>query len=43
MEGTKNTDSGKTARIFHKLQIQMVYIRFMGTHGEYDKIDCSNI
>lgn len=22
---------------------QMVYIRFIGTHAEYDKIDCSNI
>jgi len=26
-----------------KFQIQMVYIRFIGTHGEYDKIDCPNI
>ncbi|NJO87964.1 MAG: type II toxin-antitoxin system HigB family toxin [Chloroflexia bacterium] len=22
---------------------QMVYIRYIGTHAEYDKIDCSNI
>ena len=27
-----------------KFRIKMVYIRFIGTHGEYDKIDdCSNI
>jgi mRNA interferase HigB len=26
-----------------KFQIKMVYIRFIGTHSEYDKIDCSNI
>ena len=26
-----------------KLTIQFVYIRFIGTHKEYDKIDCSNI
>lgn len=24
-------------------QIQTVYIRFIGTHREYDKIDCSKI
>lgn len=24
-------------------QIQTVYIRFIGTHKEYDKIDCSKI
>ncbi|MDE6181180.1 MAG: type II toxin-antitoxin system HigB family toxin, partial [Phocaeicola sp.] len=23
--------------------IQFVYIRFIGTHREYDKIDCANI
>jgi len=22
---------------------QIIYIRFIGTHGEYDKIDCSTI
>ncbi len=26
-----------------KFQIKMVYIRFVGTHKEYDKIDCSKI
>lgn len=26
-----------------KFQIKMVYIRFIGTHNEYDKIDCTNI
>ena len=26
-----------------KFTIQFVYIRFIGTHKEYDKIDCSNI
>jgi len=26
-----------------KFQIQMVYIRFIGTHSEYNKIDCTNI
>lgn len=26
-----------------KFQIKMIYIRFIGTHNEYDKIDCSNI
>lgn len=26
-----------------KFQIKMIYIRFIGTHSEYDKIDCSNI
>ncbi len=26
-----------------KFQIQMVYIRFIGTHHEYDQIDCKNI
>lgn len=26
-----------------KFTIQFVYIRFIGTHREYDKIDCSNI
>ena len=26
-----------------KFQIKMVYIRFIGTHSDYDKIDCSNI
>lgn len=26
-----------------KFQIKMVYIRFIGTHKEYDKIDCTNI
>lgn len=26
-----------------KFQIKMVYIRFVGNHSEYDKIDCSNI
>lgn len=24
-------------------QIKIVYIRFLGTHAEYDKIDCTNI
>lgn len=24
-------------------QIQTVYIRFIGTHTEYDKMDCNNI
>jgi mRNA interferase HigB len=26
-----------------KFTIQFVYIRFIGTHQEYDKIDCSTI
>jgi len=26
-----------------KFQIKMVYIRFVGTHSEYNKIDCTNI
>lgn len=26
-----------------KFQIKMVCIRFIGTHSEYDKIDCTNI
>ncbi len=26
-----------------KFTIQFVYIRFIGTHAEYDKIDCSTI
>jgi mRNA interferase HigB len=26
-----------------KFKIQFVYIRFIGTHAEYDKIDCKNI
>jgi mRNA interferase HigB len=26
-----------------KFQIKMIYIRFIGTHKEYDKIYCSNI
>lgn len=26
-----------------KFNIKWVYIRFIGTHEEYDKIDCSNI
>lgn len=26
-----------------KFTIQFVYIRFIGTHTEYDKIDCSTI
>lgn len=26
-----------------QFKIKMVYIRFIGTHKEYDKIDCSNI
>lgn len=26
-----------------KFTIKFVYIRFIGTHKEYDKIDCSNI
>jgi mRNA interferase HigB len=24
-------------------QIKIIYIRFIGTHAEYDKIDCENI
>ena len=24
-------------------EYQFVYIRFIGTHKEYDKIDCANI
>lgn len=26
-----------------KFQIKMVYIRFIGTHSEYNNIDCTNI
>lgn len=26
-----------------KFTIKFVYVRFIGTHKEYDKIDCSNI
>lgn len=26
-----------------KFRIKMVYIRFIGSHQEYDRIDCSNI
>ena len=26
-----------------KFQIKMIYIRFIGTHNEYNKIDCFNI
>lgn len=26
-----------------KFRIKMVYIRFVGTHSQYDKIDCKNI
>lgn len=26
-----------------KFKIKMVYIRFVGAHKDYDKIDCSNI
>ena len=26
-----------------KFTIQFVYVRFIGTHKEYDKIDCANI
>ena len=26
-----------------KFTIQFVYIRFIGTHNEYDKINCTNI
>lgn len=26
-----------------KFTIQFVYIRFIGTHSQYDKIDCKNI
>ena len=26
-----------------KFTVKFVYIRFIGTHNEYDKIDCANI
>jgi mRNA-degrading endonuclease HigB of HigAB toxin-antitoxin module len=26
-----------------KFQVKMVYIRFIGAHNEYDKIECTNI
>ncbi len=26
-----------------KFTLQMVYIRFIGTHNEYERIDCKNI
>lgn len=26
-----------------KFRVKMIYIRFVGTHKEYDKIDCTNI
>lgn len=26
-----------------KFKIKMVYIRFIGTHKDYDKIDCKNV
>ena len=29
--------------ILVKFTVKFVYIRFIGTHKEYDKIDCANI